>query len=191
MVWRSWSTCGAHGVTNPVISQDWIVITTIEHILRHLWHRYSVSSNQVRPSVRPSQIGVRIITCKRKVGLMIGVVLVCMCIYISRSNFIWPFLTILTRNFFYFQFPKKIVLRMITCVENVELKLYMACKCVVWISRSNSIMKIFWQFLPELCPFCTSNLQNVWFPNDTCERNFKCVPCLFDTSYWSYCITIS
>jgi len=46
-------TCGTHRVTlvrNPVISHEWgnyrIVITTTEHILSHLWHRYSVTVNE-------------------------------------------------------------------------------------------------------------------------------------------------
>ena len=47
----------------------------------------------------------------------------------------------------------RIGFQMITCEWKVRLKLGVACKCILWISRSSSIMTIFRQFLLELCPF--------------------------------------
>jgi hypothetical protein len=44
-------------------------------------------------------------------------------------------------------------LRMIIYERKIRLKLGAVCKCILWISRVSSIMTIFRQFLPELCPF--------------------------------------
>jgi hypothetical protein len=42
---------------------------------------------------------------------------------------------------------------MITCELKVGLQLGVVCKYILGVSRSSSIMMIFQQFLPELCPF--------------------------------------
>ena len=45
-------------VTNPVISSEWVItgkcLRQVEHLHGHLWHRYSITVNQVMvPTVKP------------------------------------------------------------------------------------------------------------------------------------------
>ena len=55
--------------------------------------------------------------------------------------------------------------------EKIRLKLGAVCKCILWISRVSSIMTIFRQFLPELCPFLCFKFAILF---------------VSDTSYWSH-----
>ena len=56
--------------------------------------------------------------------------------------------------------------RMITCERKVRLKLDVVGLCIVGASRSGSLMTIFRQFLPELCPFLYFEFPNFWFLDD-------------------------
>ena len=81
--------------------------------------------------------------------------------------------------------------RMITCERKVRLKLDVVGLCIVGASRSGSLMTIFRQFLPELCPFLYFEYPNFWFLDDNLWAKVRCVVCLFDTSYWSYYVSPS
>jgi hypothetical protein len=67
--------------------------------------------------------------------------------------------------------PPRIGFRVITCERKIGLKLGVACMCILWISRSTSIIAIFRQFYHNYAPFCTSNLLNCWFPDDNLWAN--------------------